>query len=254
MKSIEQNNKTNRKTSAEITKQKVENRNTEKVITKEVVIIYPNEENKDLTSEQLKSKVKNELNLKEIGNIGIKNIRKIGNNGIIIECNNRSECGKLEKNINQKIKHLCEAKIPNKKNPRVIIYNLFNDNQNQNKESLMQEIKESIVAQNETIKNHLSENEDDLICKYLIKSKNINHCHLVVEVSPKLRRIILELEKLNINWSRHSVKDFISITRCFNCLEFGHTKNNCNSETNCSNCGQSGHSHNDCNIKSQILC
>jgi len=64
-----------------------------------------------------------------LGPIGINNIRNIRNNGIIIECNSNIECKLLETeiNTNNEIKNICEAKIPNKKLPKVIIYNIEND-------------------------------------------------------------------------------------------------------------------------------
>jgi hypothetical protein len=160
-------------------------------VLEKVVIVYPNQEQQDMTSEELKMHIKNKLNPKEMGNIGIKNIRKIKNDGIIIECNDKKECQILENNINEKLHDLCEAKIPLKKNlirRRLIIYNLFNDQKNCNESSVMDVTKESIIAQNQLNNEHMSDNEDDLKCKYFIKSKNENYFHLVIEVSPKLRK------------------------------------------------------------------
>ena len=123
-------------------------------------------------------------------------------------------------------------------------------------ETKMQTIKELIIAQNETIENYLnSNNENELNCKFLIKSKNTEFNHLVIEVSPQLRKLILRLEKLNIQWSRHSVRDFVSITRCIKFLAFGHTKGQCKApEEICSHCGQNGHTFKQCNTHSnQVL-
>ncbi|CAM6031983.1 unnamed protein product, partial [Sphagnum compactum] len=81
------NNKIN-KTYAEVIKQNNGNQNNEKMKSKEVILIYP-KENQSITSEQLKNEVKTKLDLKQIGNIGINNIRKIKNNGLLIECNDK---------------------------------------------------------------------------------------------------------------------------------------------------------------------
>jgi hypothetical protein len=95
----------------------------------------------------------------------------------------------------------------------------------------------TIIKQNEKIDDFLSDqnSEQHIICKFIIKSKSKiksknPKLKLIIEVSPELRKIILNLNKLNIEWSRHSVKDFIYITRCFKCLGFGHSKNNCDSD------------------------
>jgi hypothetical protein len=92
---------------------------------------------------------------------------------------------------------------------------------------------------------------EELVMKFFIKSKNENFRHLVVETEPKLRKLKLESKKLNIFWSRNTVKNFISITRCFKCLGFRHSKNIWKSETeNCSSCADT-HSHSHLNCKSK---
>jgi hypothetical protein len=89
-----------------------------------------------------------------------------------------------------------------------------------------------------------------LSANLLVNRKNPKLKHLIIEVSPEIRKIILNINKLNIEWSRHSVKDFISVTRCFKCLGFGHSKNNCDSDQQfCSSCGQCGHIHTNCPLK-----
>lgn len=218
--------------------------------SKEVVIIYPTN---DITSDELKSKLKSKIDIKSIGNIGINSFKKIRNNGIVIECNDKNQCKKLEEKINTDLTDVCKASLPTKKNPRIIIYNLFNDCDKQlTDEEVMKEIKESIITQNIEINNYMKENnENDLITKFFIKSKNENFRHLIIETTPQLRKIIINAQKLNINWSRNSVKDFVSITRCFKCLGFGHSKNNCNVETEkCSACA-GPHNHINCKSKNK---
>ena len=47
--------------------------------------------------------------------------------------------------------------------------------------------------------------------------------HVVVEVSPNLRRELIILAKIMIRWSMCRVEDFVAVTRCFKCLGYGHT-------------------------------
>ncbi len=221
---------------------------TEKMKTKEVVIVYPKE---DMSSDQLKAQLKTKLNIKTIGNIGINSVKRIRNNGLVIECNDRQQCEKLENNINSELKDLCEASLPKKKNPRLIIYNIFNDKDSeQSDQQHMTAIKEYLIAQNEKISDYFEDRDsEELVMKFFIKSKNENFRYSVIETEPKLRKLILESKKLNIFWLRNTVKDFISITRCFKCLGFGHSKNNCKSETeHCSSCVGT-HSHLKCKSK-----
>ena len=238
-------NETSKKSYSEAIRSQTQQQNQKQFKSKEVVIIYPTE---DMTSEDLKTKIKSKLNIKTIGNIGINSIKKIKNNGVVIECNDKNQCKILEQNINENLSDVCKASLPTKKNPRLIVYNIYDDkDSDKTKEQQMEEIKESIVAQNEAINEYMkTTNSEVLKTKFFIKSKSENFKHLVIEVSPELRKIINNLQKLNINWSRNSVKDFISITRCFKCLGFGHTKANCDSKTeHCSTCA-STHSHQTC--------
>jgi hypothetical protein len=114
----------------------------------------------------------------------------------------------------------------------------------------MNSIKDTIIKQNQKISQYFTDkSSDELITKFFIKSKNENFKHLVIEITPALRQLIIETQKLNIYWSRHSVKDFISITRCFKCLGFGHTQSHCSLETDhCSQCAGT-HSHKNCKSK-----
>jgi hypothetical protein len=132
--------------------------------TKHVITVYPKEEN--INSITLKSQLKKNLKLNKLGPIGINNIRNIRNNGIIIECNSNNECKLLETeiNTNNETKNICEAKIPNKKLPKVIIYNIENDIKEE-------EILDYLVKQNISVNNYLEgkEIENELKFKYSIK-------------------------------------------------------------------------------------
>ena len=80
-----------------------------------------------MSSEQLKETIKRKVDLKTIKNIGINSIRKVRNNGILIECNEKQECNELSDEINKTCNQFCSATIPTKINPRFIIYNIHSD-------------------------------------------------------------------------------------------------------------------------------
>lgn len=237
-----------RKTFAEITKSDNNNKNDLIHKNKDLIIVFPTQENSVKSSEELKRQIKSKIDIKEIGKIGINNIRKIKNNGLIIECNNKNECNLLNQKLNENNEKLFESKIPQKKNPRLIIYNLNNEFDSENREQKFDEIKETIISQNQSLKTLIEDSEkEELKIKYVLKARNPNFCHLIIETTPQVRKTILNLQKLNILWSRHAVKDFVSITRCFKCLGFGHTRDKCEANhINCSSCGTGGHSHKEC--------
>ncbi len=141
-----------RKTFAEITKSDNNNKNDLIHKNKDLIIVFPTQENSVKSSEELKRQIKSKIDIKEIGKIGINNIRKIKNNGLIIECNNKNECNLLNQKLNENNEKLFDSKIPEKKNPRLIIYNLDNEFDSENREQKFDEIKETIISQNQSLK------------------------------------------------------------------------------------------------------
>ncbi len=80
---------TNRKKSfADVLKTNVDNNTNNK--TKHVLTVYPTD--KALDSKNLKYKLRNKIDINKLGSIGIKNIRNIRNNGIIIKCETKADC------------------------------------------------------------------------------------------------------------------------------------------------------------------
>ncbi len=108
------------------------------------------------------------------------------------------------------------------------------------------------LLQNKTVLgDHISRSEDtEITFRFFTRAKNQHLKHAVFEVTPKTRRLLLENGKINIGWSRCNISDFVSVTRCFKCLGFGHTAKYCNSEShNCSHCA-GNHNYRECHIES----
>jgi hypothetical protein len=244
---IENNNRFSqtikKKTFAEALKTNVDKNTINK--TKHVLTVYPTEEGMD--SKNLKNELRNKIKINKLGSIGINNIRNIRNNGIIIECETKNDCEKLENEINnnQNTKNICKAIIPTKKKPKIIIYNVFSETGDE-------VVIESLIKQNYAIENYLKDKdiENEIKHKYNIRSKNENFKHTIIEVSPELRKLIISFGKISILWQKCSVNDFISIVRCFNCYGFGHIKSQCKNEKVCSSCSATDHSYTECKSKS----
>ena len=77
--------------------------------------------------------------------------------------------------------------------------------------------------------------------------------HVVIEVSPEVRREMIALNKLKMHWSICTFEDFIIISRCFTCLGFGHLSKYCNGQQKCSNCA-GDHHWKECVNQSPICC
>jgi hypothetical protein len=168
---------TKSKSFAEILKQDnnnvIKNKKTSHVIT-----VYP--KNEDLTSEDIKKEIKTKLNPIDL-KIGINKIKNISRNGLIIECDSQNDCELLKNEINTKISDDCEAKIPIKKKPKIIVYNVpkLIDNEN---------IINNIIKQNNSLNQIINEENIDqnLKFKFSLNAKNPNLQHLIFETSPEV--------------------------------------------------------------------
>src|SRR6266487_31082 len=92
-------------------------------VTKNVITIFHTD--KTVKSEVTKQIIKTAINPAEL-KIGVSKVKNIGGGGVLIECLSENECKLLQGEIMKKFKEL-EVKIPTKKNPNMIIYNVPND-------------------------------------------------------------------------------------------------------------------------------
>jgi hypothetical protein len=217
---------------------------TQLIKSKHVIAITPKDIN--TTSNDLRKIIKEKINTTTI-NIGINLIKNISKGGILLECDSNEDINKFSQHLNETVRNLAEIKIPTKKSPKMIIYNLSND-------ITKEELIEAIPKQNPLIADLLSKSrniESQIKFKFFTKS-NFKDCkNAVIEVPPELRKLLINLNKINIVWSKCSVKDYIIIMRCFKCLSFGHLSkdkegnNCCKNDIRCSYCAED-HSFKDC--------
>ncbi|CAB0020471.1 unnamed protein product [Nesidiocoris tenuis] len=71
----------------------------------------------------------------------------------------------------------------------------------------------------------------------------------VIEVSPEMRRIVLEKQRLYIKWDNCWVADFVRVTRCFRCQAFDHVAKYCKGPEVCKHCSKEGHREEACASK-----
>ncbi|CAH2011504.1 unnamed protein product [Acanthoscelides obtectus] len=70
-----------------------------------------------------------------------------------------------------------------------------------------------------------------------------------VRLSKHLAKVLSNRGKLMIGWVACRVRERIAVTRCYRCLEFGHTQNGCTGRDRsgeCLSCGKMGHKAKDC--------
>jgi hypothetical protein len=168
----------------------------------------------NITSHEAKRLIKEAEDPKAL-KLGVKKVKNLANNALLVECKSKDDSEILEKELTKLSTVTVEH--PKRKFPTLILKYVPNDVDNE-------EIKDTVIHQ-----NNLSHMLDTILnVKFTTRSFN-EASHVVTEVSLKLRRELLILEKITIQWSMCRAEDFVAVTRCFRCLGFGHTSKYCQS-------------------------
>ncbi|GBN35897.1 hypothetical protein AVEN_131880-1 [Araneus ventricosus] len=167
-------------------------------------------------------------------NINVKNVKKLQNGGVAVECSTEDQLRKImsEINTNKDLQDKLVAKRPVLKLPKVIIYDV---DVNFPREHLLQ----TISQQNEVDVNQMK-------ILFQIKSRTKDRCHWVLETEPEALRQLLKVRKIALEWSRLTVREFRRPTKCYKCCRYGHISTNCKEEETCPRCGENGHKRADC--------
>lgn len=194
--------------------------------------------NSNMQPDDMKKLIKETVDPKAL-QLGISKMKKLSNNALLVECNNHTDRDILEKELN-KLDSL-SLEYPKKKQPTLLLkfvpWHIKDE-----------DIKDIVIHQNNL--THLENPE--LITRFTKKHFQDSR-HIVVQASPNLRKELIALQRIKINWSMCRVEDFIVVTRCFKCLGFGHTSKYCNNQQKCSHCAEEHHWKN-CENRHNICC
>lgn len=76
--------------------------------------------------------------------------------------------------------------------------------------------------------------------RFKMGRRDINVVNIVMEVSPKIREILLQEGRAYIDFAACRVADHLAISRCFKCKAYGHIAKYCKKAIGnnvCSHCG-----------------
>ena len=73
--------------------------------------------------------------------------------------------------------------------------------------------------------------------------------HWVMEATPETRLKLMEKRQIYLGYTRHTVRDFIAVTRCYQCHKYGHPARYCRGDITCGHCAKIGHDAKDCTDK-----
>jgi hypothetical protein len=68
----------------------------------------------------------------------------------------------------------------------------------------------------------------------------------VVELHPAARKHFLQTGRVYTTWRSHPIRDFLEVTRCYNCQHYGHLSRNCKSPQACGFCSSTTHESSRC--------
>lgn len=175
--------------------------------------------------------------------IKIKNIRTTKST-IIIETEDKGDTDKILANV--KLKENMKIERPKKKKPKIIMYDIPNN-------LSIKEITDSIYEQNfeDSIKRETF--DEDFQLKFKTGPKDKETAHHVAEVSPRIRNQIIHKGRIYLAFLAVAVKDFLVVTKCLKCQDYGHIAKYCRSETRkCEHCGERSHERKDCPNKEEL--
>jgi hypothetical protein len=178
------------------------------------------------TSHEAKRLIKEAVDPKAL-KLGVNRVKHLANNAVLVECKSKDESETLEKELTKLSAVTVER--PKRKLPTLLLRYVPNDVVNE-------ELRDTIIQQ-----NNLSHEVDPILNVKFTKRSFNEARQVVVEVSPKLRRELINLAKVKVRWSMCRVKDFVAVTRCFKCLGFGHTSKYCQGQQKCSYCAEDHH-------------
>jgi hypothetical protein len=162
-----------------------------KIKTTHVVTIHPTVITQ-INSSTTKSLIMQTVNPSEL-KVRINKLRNISRGGVIIECSTKDECEKIIRKVDEKLKGKMDAKIPQKRRPKLIIKNIPNEVNDEN-------ILQTISKQNPNINEITLKGEEMKLIRTL--KTTVRPKHAIIEVSPVIWNILNNNNFLYILFSR----------------------------------------------------
>lgn len=89
-----------------------------------------------------------------------------------------------------------------------------------------------------------------IVKKMAVRDRKVEHW--VLECSPEVRDWLMSDARIYIDWSSCRVKDFLSVTRCYDCQGYGHPSKFCKGKRTCGHCS-GDHDLKDCTSRNDAF-
>lgn len=214
-----------------------------RVLQKKTVILYPSDA--DQKSETTRDALKTLDPVKE--RLRVKNIRPVGKGGVLIEAADEETLTKLRNAA--KLKDLgIRVEAPKLRGPKVILYDVPRDCDDEGFVSKL--VGQNFADSQMTVEQFQSE---VVIRARTGPRSNTQKVNLILEVSSRVRRLLVDRERIYLGFNCCRARDYVVPLRCFKCLQFGHTKRYCKGLMTCGHCASTGHKFSECVKKGDTI-
>ena len=211
-----------------------------------VITIYPKDESNLKSSEDTKKAVMSSFAPSK-DKLKIRSVKKIANNGVLIETTNKDDATRMLQSGKLTAAGLV-AGLPEKKRPRVIIYNVPTDTSD--KDFLTALRNQNLAGMDK------GKQREEIKISHKTGNRNAEINNWVLEVTPDIRNALLKQDKVYLGWICLRIRDYVNVSRCYKCQEYGHVSKYCRAtKDTCGHCGRDGHKFKDCpNTEKDAIC
>ncbi|KAF8786034.1 hypothetical protein HNY73_011510 [Argiope bruennichi] len=137
---------------------------------------------------------------------------------------------------NDSLKKNITVRLPGKRLPSLIIYDLPNDTTNKDVQTALKAY---------------TNMQEDMRLRFKMKGRREGTSHWVLETPGEVLHTLKQLKKIPINWSMYQMKEFFHVKRCSTCQAYGHTAFSKECKFTTPFCGCCGYRHHSRSCRSE---
>lgn len=207
-------------------------------------VIKSAEGKKALTADEIKCKLKEDFRPADSG-WQVAGIRRRGPDKLEIRTPNEMALNRIINDKRLVEKGLVASKTGGR-DPKVVVYDVPRDRTDG-------EIMDFIRTQNFAGAKEFENPSWSASYRTGPRNREDGKTNIVLTVSPTIRNLLLERGRLYVDWDRCRVTDFVGVSRCYRCHQYGHTaRRGCKVNEGviiCTYCGGRGHKRAECPAK-----